>query len=116
VRRPVVCGERGYLLVRLVPAVLALAGPGAAPAEVERHLRCTLQDHDRGDHAAFVMELDGVDSGSVWAHWTSGRFPAAVTVHPDCPASDAACRDVCCEYEGHPGVHTYELQDPWGRE
>ena len=112
-KRPVVCGARAYLPGRLVPQAVALAAPGTAEAgDVQRHVRCTLQAHAGGLHAGFVMQLDGVDTGSVWTHWTRGTLPAAVVVHPDCPATHPPTREPCCEYAGHPGGHTYEITDP----
>lgn len=70
-----VCGERSYLLARLVPKALAYAAAGSAEtADVERHLRCTLQAHTTGDHHAFVMELDQGDA-AVWDPLDPGPPP-----------------------------------------
>jgi len=108
-----VCGERAHLPYEAVEAALKLA-PRAEPDDVERLVRCTLEDHSTGDHFAFVLELDGVHTGSVWARWIRGRLPAAVLVLPDCPATGPApAREPCCEFAGHAGGHTWELTDPW---
>jgi hypothetical protein len=114
--RPV-CGERAFLRAALAD-VARQFGSGPAPArepvDVQRHLRCTLEDHATADHHAFVMELDGIDTGSVWARWARGHQPATVLVLPDCPATSCdQAQEPCCEFAGHPGGHTWELDDPW---
>jgi hypothetical protein len=109
-----VCGERAYLSIELVDKALEFAAGGSVgPADVERQLRCTLQEHTTGDHFAFVVDLDGRDTGSVWARWVQGRLPASVVVLPDCDATGGSRSEPCCEFDGHPGGHTYELADPW---
>ncbi|WP_063835952.1 ATP-binding protein [Actinacidiphila yeochonensis] len=107
-----VCGERVGLPLRLLDAALRFASGTARPEDVERRLRCTLEGHATGDHHAFVMELDG-DAGALWAAWTRGCPPAALTVLRDCaavgPVPEAA---PCCEFADHPGAHTWQLTDP----
>jgi hypothetical protein len=107
-----VCGRWVWLPERQVPAAVAYAPAGAASADdVDRDLRCGLQAHATGRHLAYVMDLDGRDTGSVWAGWEDGGVPV-LAVLPDCPA----CRppgDACCLYGEHPGGHSYELADPW---
>lgn len=109
-----ICGERTYLPVELLGRTLEFAAGGTVGSvDVERQLRCTLQDHATGDHFAFVVELDGRDAGSVWTRWTRGRSPAAVLVLPDCDATSRSTAEPCFEFADHPGGHTYELADPW---
>lgn len=111
--RSAVCGERTRLPDRLVAAALESAS-GTGPDDVERHLRCTLEDHARGDHVAFVAERPGAHAGSVWARWTRGNAPADVVVLADCDATGPGpAREPCGEYGGHPGGHTWQLGDPW---
>lgn len=115
VPRPI-CGERACLSPRLIRAALELAPRSAVPGDVEIHLRCTLEDHATGDHHAFVAELDGPRTGhasSVWTTWTRGHHPVAIAVLPDCDALSPAVREACCEFAAHPGVHTWQLRDPW---
>lgn len=112
--RPSVCGERGYLLSRLIPAVLAYAPVGTAgPEDVEQHVRCTLQTHTTGDHHALVLDLPGRDTGALWTRWMRGHHPTALYVLPDCPSTDRDTGEPCCEYAGHPGSHSYALANPW---
>jgi len=113
--RPPVCGAITFLPSHLVEAAVGLAAPGSAErADVERHVRCTLQAHPAdGDHHGLVMDLEGRDTGSVWTRWGPGRPPAEVVVLPDCPGEAAAGGEACCEFEGHPGGHSYELADEW---
>jgi hypothetical protein len=109
-----VCGAVAYLPLHLLGAALAFAAPGTAqPADVERYLRCTLQAHPEGAHFALVMELDGADTGSVWTRWTTGEPPAILTVLPDCSAARAEDGEPCCEWQEHPGGHSYEVADTW---
>jgi len=108
-----VCGARTYLPTDLVPAALALETSTDRPAveaDVERNLRCTRQDHDHEDeHTSLVLELDGVDTGSVWARWFYARLPERLVVLPDCPGANG---QACSEFEGHPGGHSFEIHDP----
>lgn len=111
--RPV-CGERTELPAHLVPLVLALGTPGAVTtADVERALRCTLEDHAVSDHYAMVMELGS--HAAVWTRWIRGRPPAAVLVLLDCPGADPSAADggPCSEFAGHSGGHSNSLADPW---
>jgi hypothetical protein len=109
-----VCGALAFLPLHLMISTLALAAPGTAqPADVERYLRCTLQAHREGDHYALVMELAGAETGSVWTQWASGEPPCVLTVLPDCPATRAADGQSCCEWQDHPGAHSFDLTDPW---
>ncbi|WNI16893.1 hypothetical protein [Actinacidiphila sp. ITFR-21] len=110
--QPQVCGRRSFLPAALVPAAVALEPhPGrASAADVERDLRCTLQAHGDDDHQAFVLDLDGPDTGAVWASWCDGTVPAQVRVLPPCPAVGGG--EPCMEYAGHRGGHSFELHDP----
>lgn len=111
--RSPVCGERALLPDQLVLAALELASC-AGPDDVERHLRCTGEEHARGDHLGFVAERSGARAGSVWARWTRGRAPADVVVMADCDATGPdPAHEPCGEYDGHPGGHTWQLADPW---
>lgn len=106
-RRPV-CGERVRLPGHLVPAAVDLAAGAAAPEDVERALRCVLERHPTGDHHAFVAER--TPTGAVWTHWTRGREPAVLTALDDCPViGPDPAREPCCEYDQHPGGHTWQL-------
>ena len=118
---PPVCSARAYLPEALVADVLAFEkGPGEADsAQVNRQLRCTLEDHgDTGLHHAIVMELDGPDRGAVWARWMADRlmsphgFPGDVLVLPNCPEQDGG-RQACREAAGHRGGHSWQVDDPW---
>lgn len=108
---PPVCGAIAYLPTHLVPEALALEAElgQAGTADVQRHLRCTLQAHHEGDHHGHVLDLDGVDTGSVWTTWTNGKAPEKVTVLPDCPSEDGK---PCVEHRGHHGGHTWQTHDP----
>ena len=109
-----ICDERTVLCEHLVPTVLEYALPGAAQSvDVQRNLRCTLQQHTTDEHYGFVLHLDGTNSGSVWARWTGRHEHVTVTVLPDCDAvGPGPDYDACCEFGGHPGGHTHEIEDP----
>ena len=113
-RRVPVCGERVHLPHRLVADALAFAAAGTAkPSDVQRLLRCTLQQHATGDHYAFVMDLDTPDT-AVWTHWTQGHQPPTVLVLPDCDATGPQPGHApCCEFAAHSGAHTYDINDPF---
>lgn len=113
---PRVCGARTYLPGRLVPMALKLARTTAGdgdPNDVQRMLRCPLTQHHDGPHHGFVMDLDGVDTGSVWTPWRTGDEPALVMVLGDCPGRSQDGTRACEEFAGHPGAHTWQLPDPW---
>lgn len=107
-----VCGAREYLPAALVPAAIALEKQvgEATETDVERHVRCTIQEHEDGLHTAFVMDLDGVHTGSVWTSWATGEQPAAVFVMADCDGADG---EPCREFRRHPGGHSHQIHDPW---
>ncbi|MFI0937407.1 hypothetical protein [Streptomyces sp. NPDC021020] len=81
---------------------------------MERKLRCPLGAHATGDHHAFVLHLDGCDTGSVWTSWAEGQLPQALEVRDDCCAVSPRARgsEPCCEFAGHPGGHTFDIDDP----
>lgn len=110
-----VCGAHRALPERFAAAARALAPPGGdEPAFVERDLRCVLQAHSAGGHHAYVMHLDGPDTGSVWACWDGAEGPMSLGVLPDCRAvAPAPLDEACCQYADHPGGHCFELTDPW---
>lgn len=100
---------------RLVTAALEFVLPGISRIpEVHRDLRCPLQEHTNGDHYAYVMHLDGPDTGAVWTHWIPGQEPGEVVVLPDCEVvSPSPSREPCSEFAEHPGDHTYNIADPF---
>ena len=107
-----VCREATALPLYLIPLALAFGAPrGASTRDVEMDLRCVLQAHTSGDHRAFVMHLDGPDTGSVWTDWNDRQAPLALAVLPDCQATDDG--EACCGFAAHPGAHSYRLTDPW---
>ncbi|MCA1221727.1 hypothetical protein [Streptomyces sp. 8L] len=114
-QRARVCGAASRLPERLVLAALRLApDPYGEPDErlVERRLSCTREAHADGDHYAPVREVDGPRGGAVWTRWPPGGRPVAVEVIADCPAvtSGTDGREACAEFLGHPGRHTWELE------
>lgn len=111
--RPV-CGERASLPTGLVHTAWKFAPDIATAGDIQRELRCTLEQHTGGDHHAFVMHLAGTDSGSVWTRWTRGNDPATVLVLLDCDAvSPGPGFEPCCEFASHSGGHTWQVADPW---
>ncbi|MFC4030268.1 hypothetical protein ACFO3J_02150 [Streptomyces polygonati] len=109
-----VCGDRAHLPTRLVLLALRLAPSREGQREdVQRELRCVMEEAHAGAHHGFAMELDGVDTGSVWTRWLAGEEPGDVVVLADCNAARADGMDACGEFAGHPGAHSWELDDPW---
>lgn len=114
--RPI-CGELTHLPEHLVRAAIAVAAPAHARTEdVGRDLRCTLERHVIGDHFAFVLDR-GLTTTSVWTRWTRGNQPGDVFVQSDCDtaSSPETGREPCGEFAGHPGGHTFDIDDPWTR-
>ncbi|HEY5834514.1 hypothetical protein [Streptomyces sp.] len=96
------------------PAVAYAPAAAAEPQDGERHVSRTPEARRTGDRHALVLELPGPDAGdALWTHWTRGHHPTTLYALPDCPSTDRATREPCCGYAGHPGVHSYELNDPW---
>ena len=120
-QRPPVCSARAYLPEELADHALAYeTAPGEGGLElVQRQLRCTLEDHgDQGLHYAIVMELDGPDTGAVWARWMADRlisprsFQGELVALKDCDEQGGA-RQACREHAGHQGGHSWQVEDPW---
>ena len=108
------CGQLARLPRPLVSVALSHAAPGSASVlDVERQLRCLLQEH-QGDHHALVLQLDGSVTTAVWTSWADDQVPEAVEVRDDCTAVSSPGRgsQPCCEYAEHPGAHTFDVEDP----
>jgi hypothetical protein len=112
-KRPA-CGSRAYLPTVLVPLAVGLAPAGSGePADVQRQLRCVLEEHHEGPHYGFVLDLEGIGTGAVWTRWRTEEEPGAVFVLADCDLGSPDGMDACEEFAGHPGGHTWQLADPW---
>lgn len=109
-----VCGQHRLLPEPYEDRARALAPPDAgADAYVYLVARCVLQAHTAGAHHAYVMHLDGIDTGAVWARWDGPQELPHLEVLPDCPArAPQVPDDACCLYARHPGAHSHELADP----
>lgn len=111
--RPSVCGAQTMLPLALLVGALDMetARGRADITDVEEQPACLLQAHPLGAHHGIVMELDGPDTGAVWAVWSDGGSPHLVVL-PDCNGATSNRMDACCHYAEHPGGHSYELHDP----
>lgn len=111
--QPPVCGVPTMLPLALFVGALDMETvPGCADiTDVEEHPVCLLQTHPLGPHYGIVMELDGPDTGAVWAVWSDKGSPHLVVL-PDCNGTTPDRMDACCHYAGHPGGHSYQLHDP----
>lgn len=108
--RPPICSALTTLPDPLARTALSWAGDRqTAPADI-RDLRCTLEHHVTGDHYAMVH--DATATTAIWTRWPPGGTPEILLVLPDCPATDPV-HGGCCEYEGHPGGHNWQVHDPW---
>jgi hypothetical protein len=108
------CGALAYLGGALVPLALEVAGGEPHTADdVLRHLRCELERGHEGPHHGLVLNLDGVETGSVWTRWGAGISPQDVVVLADCDGASEDGMEACAEYAGHPGGHTWELDGSW---
>jgi hypothetical protein len=112
--RLTVCGAQAYLPADVVPTVLAQEPTSgwADPSDVNRRLRCALEQHARGiPHHGIAMDLDGLAKSAVWGRWETGTWESPeVVVLADCPAADDD--EPCTLFADHPGRHTYEVPDP----
>jgi hypothetical protein len=109
-----ICGRRVSAPPALVTAALSMAN-AAAPAtyeheDVQQDLVCAVDHAGSAEHRAVVLGLRGVQAGSLWTAWNDGTEPRALVELPDCPAVRHG--EVCSEFEGHPGGHSWELADP----
>ena len=108
--RPPICDVRVRLPLELARTALAWAQKSTYdPTEIQ-DLRCTLEAHTAGHHYAHVIDMAATTAG--WTRWPQGAGPEALLVLPDCPATGPD-KDACSEYEGHPGGHTWQVDDPW---
>ncbi|MFJ1582073.1 hypothetical protein ACIOC1_01965 [Streptomyces sp. NPDC088197] len=107
--RPPLCSAMTVLPDPLARTALAWAGDRhGIPADI-RDLRCTLEHHTGGHHYALVHDV--AESTAAWSRWLHDSTPDTLLVLPDCPASHPA-HGGCGEYEGHPGGHTWQIDDP----
>ncbi len=110
---PRVCGEPAVLPTDLVFTALRYTDrPGIELVDI-REVRCTLEAHPTGDHYAFIVETSSTTSA--WTRWSRGAGPRVVLVLPDCPATGSG-NEACSEYEHHRGGHTWQVDDPCGRD
>lgn len=108
--RPPICDARVRLPLDLARTAQVWAQkPMCEPAEIQ-DLRCTLEAHAAGDHYAHLIDMAATTGG--WTRWSGGGSPEVLLVLPDCPGTGPD-KDACSEYEGHPGGHTWQLDDPW---
>jgi hypothetical protein len=108
--RPPICDARVRLPLELARTAQVWAKkPAYDPTELQE-LRCTLEAHAASDHYAHVVEMTTTTGG--WTRWPGGGSPRVLLVLSDCPATGPG-KDACSEYEGHPGGHTWQVNDPW---
>lgn len=106
------CQGTAYLPEEHVKAALDLAPNGSyASGDVERHLRCTLEEHTAPVHYGLVLGLDESPSGAVWATWDANDMAFALKVRHDCLAMSPDGSAICTEFDQHPGGHTWQLTD-----
>lgn len=83
-------------------------GPPAPEPESDddllKPLECLLAGHHGEQHYGLVCELDGRDTGAVWARWTDSKPPSALVTLADCPRLDPR-GDACVLFAGHEGDH-----------
>ncbi|MEW1863831.1 hypothetical protein OG896_18480 [Streptomyces sp. NBC_00669] len=110
-----ICGRRTLVPDELVRTVLSLVKADDVYAYTREDmfatLVCTIEVHRGPIHYGAALNLRGPEAGTLWALWRDGGTPSAVIEIPDCPAG----REVdspCSEFEGHPGGHSWELDDP----
>lgn len=112
--RRFVCGRRTLVpggLFRTVMDVAHASGEFVYTEEdIFSTLVCTIQMHKKPVHYGVVLNLRGPEAGTLWALWRDGGVPHVVIEIPDCLAGrDVDC--ACSEFEGHPGGHSWELDD-----
>lgn len=113
--RRFICGRRTLVPAALARTVLELANASGSHEytrdDVSVTLVCSVEAHTGPRHYGAVLNLRGPEAGTLWALWRDRREPTAVVERADCPAG----REVdnpCSEFEGHPGGHSWELDDP----
>jgi len=107
-----ICGEPATLPTHLVLRALRYAHRTDIGPDDIRDVRCTLQAHPVSDrHYAFIVET--APTTAAWTCWAHDATPHVVLVLPDCPVTHPEEDRVCSEYEGHPGGHTWQVEDPW---
>lgn len=110
---PRICYASTLLPLTLLESAVRL-DPTGVPSllDVTESPSCGLQEHDAvTSHYGFVMDLDGPDSGAVWAVWTGEAGAPMLLVRPDCPSASPDRMDGCGLFTAHQGRHTWELYD-----
>ncbi|WP_329368651.1 hypothetical protein OG896_24350 [Streptomyces sp. NBC_00669] len=110
-----ICGQRTLMPAALERTVLEMAtgidGTAYTRDDVSASLMCTIETHAGPRHYGAALNLRGAEAGTLWVLWRDRSEPAAVVERADCPAGREADHP-CSEFEGHPGGHSWELEDP----
>ncbi len=104
------CGRHTFINATLAQQILQLATEAEA-SDVSRTPRCTLEGHLNDTHRALVMQLDRGTDGAAWVQWDN-EPPNVVAILPDCDNFNPQGSACCCLFHGHPGGHTWELEEP----
>lgn len=111
-----ICGRRTLVPAALGHTVLELANAGNGYVytrdDVSISLVCTIEAHPASRiHHGAVLNLRGREAGTLWAQWRDRSDPTTVVEKADCSAGREADNS-CSEFKGHPGGHSWELDDP----
>lgn len=107
-----VCNETASVPEKFVGRVLDLVpGGGYTASDVEREVRCTMEEHAMPLHFGLVLELRDPKASAVWLVWDSRDMVFSLQVSGDCLAAAPHGSAICTEFKAHPGGHTWELTD-----
>ncbi|MGW4033363.1 hypothetical protein ACWEFL_29390 [Streptomyces sp. NPDC004838] len=115
VHGPRICGALAVLPVRLASVIIETTPDTVGSVYPETFLRCPLEEHSTGPHAALVWQLDDASRGELWVQWDEDGPPSHSLVRPDCPGHNGRTgmrEEACTLFAGHFGRHSFELRDP----
>ncbi|MFF0449086.1 hypothetical protein ACFYT4_22215 [Streptomyces sp. NPDC004609] len=101
--------------MRLAALVVVSVRDSADPLYLETYLRCPLEAHRTGPHAAPAWRLDDARGGEVWVRWAEGEPPSCALRLAGCAGHHGPTGDreeACTLFDGHPGGHSHQLADP----
>ncbi|MFF2852433.1 hypothetical protein ACFVT5_39960 [Streptomyces sp. NPDC058001] len=103
------CGTPLTLPANLIDTTVNLAGGDTAATDVWPYVKCEVETHTEGEHAAHLVFVPGVSGRAVWAVWKESYIAAQIKEPCMAAVGSGGTEEVCVLFAEHPGRHTWEM-------